>query len=264
MPGLDIHLGIWLAMEQAGLYPTDLAGTSAGAIVSAVQASGLRADALRATLLSLSDSDVRSEVRFWKLRVPWLTHFLRNEPILRLLDELCAPSFADQDLPFSAWATRLATGESVNVARPEIAARPALAALASMSICGVFPAVNLDDGYSYIDGGVRRNLPLPANWQDYDEVWLLIASGAPRDYQARPGILTNLLRNVHVLMLDQTEDVLEQTANCPQVRVVWPTVRVPRGALHFDHALIGEAYVQTAQMLAAGRLTTKAGKTHGC
>jgi NTE family protein len=251
MPGLDIHAGIWLALEEAGIVPTDLAGTSAGAIVSALQAAGHNAPFSAATVRGLTDSSVRAEVPLWKFRIPWLDHFLDNRPILALLDSLLPPTFDALTLRFSAWATRLDTGQSVNVARPGISPSPARAALASMSICGVFPSVLLADGHAYVDGGVRRNLPLPANWRGFDEVWLLIAAGSPSDYQRRPGILTNLVRNVHYLMQDQIADVLEEVCGTPSVRVIWPSVRATRGVLHFDHDLIEQAYVDAKAAIKA-------------
>ena len=245
MPGLDIHAGIWLALEEAGVVPTEVAGTSAGAIVSALQAAGRSASFAAALMNSLSDGDVRRERFAWKLRIPWIDSFMENDPILSILNRVLPGGFDKLALPFSAWATRVETGEAVNVANPEICPSVTLSALASMSISGVFPAVRLSDGFSYVDGGVRSNLPLPANWRDYDQVWLLIAQGRPADYQHRSGILTNLLRNVHYLMQDQLCDALETTAGDTRVHVVWPALRVTAGMLHFDHDLIMSAYRYT-------------------
>lgn len=249
MPGLDIHAGIWAALEERGIVPTEVVGTSAGAVVSAVQAAGRPAAFMTALLNGLRDSHVRREIAFWKLRIPWLSYFLENNQILALLRSILPARFDLLKLPFSAWATREDTGESIDVAKPDISPSVPLSVMASMSICGVFPSIRMDDGHSYIDGGVRRNLPLPANWRFYDDIWLLIASGRPSDYAHRRGILTNLIRNVEYLMQDQILDILEQTGAHPKVHVVWPQVRVTRGMLRFDHALIRQAYRLTLEYL---------------
>lgn len=251
MPGLDIHAGIWLALEEVGITPTAVHGTSAGAIVSAMQASGRKADFAAALLSGLTDRDIRAERCLWKLRIPWINYWLENAPIRALLETTCDKGWSQCELPLACWATRLDTGEPVNVARPDLAATPADAALASMSICGIFEPVQLSDGSSYVDGGVRRNLPLPDDWQSYDDVWLLIASSRPSDYRPSRGILTHLLRNVSWLMVDQITDVLDRVhgAQRPRVHVIWPKVRNHSGTLHFNHGLIQQAYLETLSQL---------------
>jgi len=249
MPGLDIHAGISLALAERNILPTEVSGTSAGALIGALQATGRDAPFIAALINGLSDSDVRREVPFWKARAFWLDYYLKSAPILTLLSDLIPNGWDALRIPFSAWATRLATGESVNVAIPQLSPSPAHAALASMSISGVFEPVPLKDGHSYIDGGVRCNLPLPDDWRAYDQVYLLIAAGRPTDYRRTRGIITALVRNVHYLMQDQIADVLDTVRTAPTVKVIWPQVRVTRGALHFDHRLIEAAYTQTKGML---------------
>lgn len=249
-PGLDIHAGIWMALDDAGIRPTACHGTSAGALTSAMQAAGHDAARNASILSALCDSDVRDEVFAWHVRAPWIDYWLSHKPIAAILDRLLPSSWSSMSIPFCAWATDIETGRAANVARPDVAPTPARAALASMSLCGVFPAVDMLDGRSYVDGGPRRNLPLPGDWRGYDEVWLLIASGRPSSYRRRHGILTHLLRNVQFLMLDQVADILELTAGAPNVHVIWPSVQITRGMLHFDHRLIGEARRQTAAKIA--------------
>jgi predicted acylesterase/phospholipase RssA len=241
-PGIDIHAGIWLALDEAGIQPTALSGTSAGAIVSGIQATGCNAELATQVVKLLRDSDMRRPEPLWKFRLPWLDHIYRTDAIYNLLQEMVAETYENLRIPLAAWATRAATGKCVNVADPDISISPARACLASASIGGIFPPVIMEDGYSYIDGGVRANLPLPGNWRDYDQVWLLIGSPRPRDYSKQRGVLTHLIRNVQYLMQDQIEDVLEETAGAKNVHVIWPTMHVSAGMLHFDHQLIDLAY----------------------
>jgi predicted acylesterase/phospholipase RssA len=246
MPGLDIHAGIWLALEDMGIQATEISGTSAGAIVGAMNAFGWSAAGAVEYLQFHKDDDVRHERPLWKFRFPWLESIHDNDRIIVMLDGVLHPSWKTMLKPFSAWACNRRTGDKMNVARPELADRPATAVLASMSICGLFPSVPLLDGEEYIDGGYRFNLPLPTNWRDFDEVYLLIGKPRAHDYQGT-GILTNLIRNANLLMLDQIADVLDEVAGDPRVKVIWPVIGGECSMLRFDHSLIEKAYEYTVK-----------------
>jgi len=250
MPGLDIHVGIWMALARAGIVPSHMSGTSAGAIITAFQAAGRSPENAAAILSNLKDSDVRSERWFWKLRMFCLDSFLDPKPILNLLTKIC-PSCAPQyENKIMLWATNTVTGRPENLCAPLTpnATSLPLAALASMSISGVFPPVQLGDA-EYCDGGVRKNLPLPLSWRAFDEIYLLIASQRPQDYPRSKGILTRLIRNVQYLMQDQIEDVLDECLQDSRVRLIWPNVHTTAGMLRFDHDLIAEACEATTAIL---------------
>lgn len=254
MPGLDIHAGIWRALESAGIFATAISGTSAGAIVGAANAAGWSAAGFEAYLRQHDDGDVRHERAFWKLRAPFLDSIHDSDRIRVILEAILPHRWDKLIKPFSAWACKQRDGERINVAQPELAEMPADAVLASMSISGIFPAVRLLDGENYIDGGVRFNLPLLSNWQDYDEVWLLIGKIRPQDYVGR-GIISNLIRNLDILAMDQILDVLDETAGNPKVHVIWPDLRCKTGALRFDHDLIDSAYLFAVnQLIAEGKM----------
>jgi len=249
MPGLDIHAGIWQALTQCDIIATANSGTSAGAIVGAVDSARWHPDAFIEYLRWHSDSSVRHQHALWFMRSRWLESIHDNDRIRCVLEGLLPPAWRTMSKPLSAWATRLRDDAFINVARPEIAATPADAVLASMSICGLFPAVPLLDGETYIDGGVRFNLPLTLDWEDFDDVYLLIASPRPSDYARQDGILTNLIRNIQAMAFDQIDDVIRQTATCPKVHVIWPDLHSSAGLLHFDHDLIEAAYLKTMEIL---------------
>ena len=248
LPGLDIHAGIWDALEMAGIYPTHVSGTSAGAIASAFQAGPmLDADIFHGLISSLSDEQVRVERPLWKLRVPWIGWYLDSAPILSLLEHYLPEHFDRLTLQLQCWAVNARDGGAVNVARPELARSPAEAALASMSICGVFAPVRLLDGNEYFDGGPAMNLPVPANANDFDEIYLLVATGRPGSYSDDESMLTRLIHNAHWMMDDQIHDTIAQAReSCrAKVHVIWPDLPTPRGALHFDHNLIDQAQLWT-------------------
>lgn len=244
MPGLDIHVGIWRALDDLKIYATEISGTSAGAIVGALNSSLWDSASAEEYIRCHKDTDFRHERPFWKVRFPWLESIHDNDRIMVSLDGVLPLYWSGMRKPFYAWACNQRTGYRVNVARPELANRPAMAVLASMSICGFFPAVQLLDGEMYIDGGMRFNLPLLSNWNDYDDVYLIIAKPRPADYQGS-GIITNLIRNLNILMLDQISDVLDETRGSTKVHVIWPVIGGETSVLRFDHDLIGKAYDYT-------------------
>jgi len=135
------------------------------------------------------------------------------------------------------------TGARLNVAQAEISPCPADAVLASMSICGLFPAVTLGDGHRYIDGGVRYNLPFQAcEAKEYDDVYLLIAKPWPARYLRERGVIHNLIRNFNIAMTDQILDVTDSVAKLPNVKVFWPAVSDDGlSMLRFDHRLIEQS-----------------------
>ena len=277
LPGLDIHAGIWKALTELGITPTANAGTSAGAIMAAFCSAGIAQSDIERILRSLSDNEVRAERFAWKVRALWIDWFLDNAPIRAILAKLLPERWMDLRRPLSVVATRVRDGKQTVFSGPSSGVRcPSSdfvplrdAVLASMSISGVFPHVDIL-GEDYADGGVRANLPLPANWREFDEIYLLIAS-RPVDYRpsgqrsevrsqksedapperAAHGLLTRLMLNLDWYALDQIEDtctLVQDEHKClrgPRFHIIWPAIGREAGALRFRHEFIDVAYQQT-------------------
>lgn len=249
LPGLDIHAGIWLALEDAGIFPTHLSGTSAGAIVSAAQAVGISAHEFAFEILApLSDSAIRDPRFAWQLRLPWIASVHGNRKLAALLENHVGQRRAI--LPAQIWATRVQDMQRTDVALNHSLAD---ACLASTAIPGLFPPVQLN-GQDFADGGLRVNLPLPNDWQEYDRVFLFIASPRPSDYHGSSA-LTAAVRAFQTLMADQILDAVDQVQGANKVTVIWPDVRTDAGMLHFDHALIKRTQAEVAEMLSVRKLS---------
>jgi predicted acylesterase/phospholipase RssA len=256
MPGMDIHAGIWRALSDHGIHATDCIGTSAGAIVSAMDAAGWTSAQARDFIAGLKDRDVRHELFAWKARIPFIDHWLSSEGIARILAANLPDDFAALPKPLRVCCTRVADAARTTFGRDYGALNLREAVLASMSISGVFPWVRIGDT-EYCDGGVRANVPLPDDYETYDEVWLLIAT-RPTFYRAkRRNMLSRLILNVDWLLADQLFDVLGATINKPKVKVLWPQVGGASSMLRFNHRLIGEAYTLCSKdLLARGFVPT--------
>ena len=241
LPGLDIHAGIWMALDELGIRSTANAGTSAGAIMAALNSTGIDGAVAGAIVTGLKDSDVRSERFAWKVRIPWISYFLENKPVRDLLAWHLPSTFEKLAKPLQVFATHDQTGESMAFFGGELIG----CVLASMAISGVFPSVG---GCS--DGGTTADLPLPEQWENYDRVYLLVAK-RPLEYGGSDSMLSRLMYNADLFMENQVRrTIAEARAKRPDVVVIRPPVRTVTGGLHFDHALVGEAHRFTKMILA--------------
>jgi len=241
-PGVDIHIGIWKALEEKHIYADANAGTSAGAIIAALNSSGRSCATAEKIVRSLRDKDIRRERIAWKLRMFWLPSFLSLKPIEKILSRLLPGTFGKLLKPLSVFCTVDKTGDPAEIRTGDLPQ----AVLASMAISGVFPNVS---GYS--DGGTVANLPLPSGWEEeYDEVYLLIASRSLKYKRRRKSILSRLFYNIDLLMEDQLRDTIALAeAMHPCVRVIRPDISPRSGTLRFDHDLIDKAYEETKRLL---------------
>lgn len=142
------HAGALQAFEEMGIKPDIIAGVSAGSVVTALYASGLRPQEILGIFADAKFTD------FAEMRIPsggffsmeGFTKFLRENLRHKLIEELPMTSLI--------CATDIDNGVPVAFDRGEIAER----VTASCSIPIVFKPVKID-GRTYVDGGVLHNLP---------------------------------------------------------------------------------------------------------
>lgn len=142
------HIGVLAALEDAGLAPAVVTGTSAGAVVGALYAGGLKPADITA---------LTRKLRWTRLVLPSMNRraLLDTARLGRFLDQtLGGRTFADLDLPFAAVACDITTGARVVMSEGPVAD----AVLASAAIPGVFPPV-ARDGHLLVDGGLVDLVP---------------------------------------------------------------------------------------------------------
>jgi NTE family protein len=197
-----IHVGVLRVLEELRVPVHAIAGTSMGAIVGGLYATGLSAEEIEDQLRSLDwrvlfndkpprplleyrrkqdDANllVRFEVGFrdGRFRFPAgviATH--RPNLMLKLLT-LAAGGIRDFDelpIPFRAVATDIATGEMVVLSDGDLPT----AILASMSIPGVFAPARIG-GRLLVDGGLVRNLPVDVVRAMDVDVVIVVDAGTP-------------------------------------------------------------------------------------
>jgi len=188
------HIGVLEVLEEAGIRPDLIAGTSAGALVGGLYCAGVPASELRYQAAHIKWTNV---VRVTRPRLGWFD----ISPLQRRLDELIqGQSFADLHIPFTAIAADLLTGQLIELNEGSVSQ----AVRASCAIPGLFTPSTVGDRW-LVDGGVVNNLPVSAARRmgaDYvvavDVFPHGVASSAPRNL-IEIGLLTyrNLAELVH-------------------------------------------------------------------
>ncbi len=144
------HVGVIRALEEAGIHPDLVCGTSVGALVGAAYAAG-ELDRFEQWLLTMGVSDVLSfmdiSLSGGVLKGDRLMEFFRRNFVDRPIEEL--------SLPFAAVATSLRTGAEVWLREGSTVE----AVRASIALPVLFTPV-LRDGMTLVDGGLVNPVPV--------------------------------------------------------------------------------------------------------
>jgi NTE family protein len=143
------HLGLIQALNEAGIFPDVISGTSAGAIVGVLYADGYTPK----EILKLLNSGSRLD--FMRPTLP-REGLLQIGGIMKILKtSLSAKIFEELKIPLYVAATDLNHGKSVYFSEGELFDP----VMASASIPVLFQPVVINNNY-FVDGGVMDNLPL--------------------------------------------------------------------------------------------------------
>lgn len=183
------HVPLLAALEEAGIRPSVIAGTSIGAIVATLYAAGIRAADVREALDALTRiPQSLQEVLGTRQLLGWLDYigidigrnsFLNVDRFLEELESTIGVNrFEDLEIPLKVVATDFwAREEVVFDSGPLI---PAVAA--SFALPGIFKPV-VQDGRVLIDGGSVNPLPYDLLLDECDVVIAIDVLGkrAPKD-----------------------------------------------------------------------------------
>lgn len=143
------HIGAIKALEEFGVHPSHIAGTSAGAIVGALYAGGCKCEEI---------------LEFFKTtQIFSIDKYARNKPGFvdtekfyeHLKAYLPKDSFSSLRISLHVTATNLLDGTLKIFDKGELI-KPVLA---SAAVPGLFAPVSFKDGY-YVDGGTLNNFPV--------------------------------------------------------------------------------------------------------
>jgi NTE family protein len=146
------HIGVLRVLEENGITPDVLAGTSMGAYVGGAYAAGTRLDDLEAAWYSTS---VLRAAKTLLPTIPWSGWTSGGEIVRTLRRTFGDRRIQDLDRAFAAVATDLESGTPYVITEGSLVD----AVRASLSVPGLFTPVWLDD-HLLVDGGVSNPLPL--------------------------------------------------------------------------------------------------------
>jgi NTE family protein len=180
------HLGVVKALQEKGIFPLEIAGTSAGAIAGAFLANGFTPDEIKEMVTDKSRMDLFS----WNRFKPGLMSMKNIQEFL--LKNLRHTQFEDLLLPFYVTATNFLDGSQRIFNNGNIID----AVIAASSIPVLFSPV-LIDSIPYVDGGLSNNLPVePFNDKKEDIICVYVNPVKP--FNAKEGMLEVMDRAIHL------------------------------------------------------------------
>ncbi len=236
------HIGAIEELESQGFEITSVAGTSMGALVGGVYASG-HLDPFKEWMRALDKYKVFSLVDF-ALSTEGL---VKGDRVMEAMKELVPDMEIEQmPVPFTAVAADLLTGAEVVLDKGGLYD----AIRASISIPSVFRPVHRD-GRVLVDGGTVN--PLPLNRVKREEGDLLIAVDVSARFGADPVQRANASLNYYKVLIASSQ-IMQQRITQLMSRLYKPDIMVEMPA---DSYGMFEFY-HSDEIIEAGREATRA------
>ncbi len=189
------HLGVIQALNEAGIYPDVISGTSAGALAGVLYADGFSPE----EILKLMNTGSRLD--FMRPAMPREGLLQINGIIKILKSNLKAASFDQLKIPLYVAATDLNNGKSVYFSKGDLLDP----VIASASIPVLFQPVKINN-ISYVDGGVLDNLPV---YPIQNKCKVIIGSFVnPVGYVEKLSGLINIAERT--FMLNMSKEIIEK------------------------------------------------------
>ncbi len=180
------HILVLEALDELGVKPDRIAGTSIGAIIGAAAAAGLSGKDMRAHTEEILSARVDLARQLFAARSDPVATFLKFLPIRSalfnaeslmdlLLPKSVPKTFAELKIPLAVIATDFYAQEQLVMTAGPL--RRAVAA--SMALPAIFSPVMID-GRPMVDGGLVNPLPFDLFGNDVDVTIAIDVSGAPK------------------------------------------------------------------------------------
>ena len=184
------HVGVIAVLEEAGLRPQLVVGTSAGSLVAALYASGKSSAQLQQTALNMEEVAITD----WMLPIFGRGMF-RGEALARYVNDLVAGRLIENmAIPLGIVATDLNSGQAVLFQRGDTGT----AVRASSAVPAVFVPVKLN-GREYVDGGLVSPVPVRFARQMGAELVIAVDISSPPEGNPSDGTLQILLQTFAIM-----------------------------------------------------------------
>ena len=184
------HVGVIAVLEEAGLRPQFVVGTSAGSLVAALYASGKTSAQLQQTALNMEEVAITD----WMLPIIGRGMF-RGDALARYVNELVAGRLLENmAIPLGIVATDLGSGNAVLFQKGDTGT----AVRASSAVPAVFVPVKIN-GREYVDGGLVSPVPVRFARQMGADVVIAVDISNPPEGNTADGTLQILLQTFAIM-----------------------------------------------------------------
>lgn len=236
------HIGVLKVLEDLKIPIDCIAGTSMGAVVGGLYASGMTAHEIDATMRSVDwqeafrDAPPRRDLAFRRkqddrnflVRLPLgLKHgqillpkgFIQGQKLQETLRQLTLPfsnstNFDLLPTPFRAVATDLETGSAVLLDKGDLA----IAMRASISAPGVFAPVE-SQGRLLVDGGLAENLPINVARAMHADILIVSDVSYPLQQRAELNSALSISNQMLAILVRKDSDLQRATLTAQDILI---------------------------------------------
>ena len=182
------HIGVIQVLEEAGIRPDLVAGTSAGSLVAALYASGKTGAEMAALAMAMDEGAITD----WAFPTRGL---IRGEALARYVrDQTGGRPIEQMKLPLGIVATHLDSGAAVLFQRGDTG----VAVRASSAVPAVFQPVRIGPA-EYVDGGLVSPVPVRFARQMGAELVLAVDISSPPDGNSTSDVMKMLLQTFAIM-----------------------------------------------------------------
>jgi NTE family protein len=184
------HVGVIQVLEEAGIHPALVTGTSAGSLVAALYASGKTGNQLQQVAETMEEATIAD----WTLQI-FSRGVLRGEALAKYVNtQVGHRPIEAMALPLGIVATDLNSGNDMLFQRGDTGT----AVRASSAVPAIFQPVKFG-GREYVDGGLVSPVPVRAARKMGAELIIAVDISTPPEASAASGTLEILLQTFTIM-----------------------------------------------------------------
>jgi len=184
------HVGVIQVLEENGIKPTLVTGTSAGSLVAAIYASGKNGTQLQRVAETMEEAAIAD----WTLPI-FSRGMLRGDALAKYVNgQVSGKLIEELPMPLGIVATDLNNGNDVLFQRGDTGT----AVRASSSVPAVFQPVKIN-GREYVDGGLVSPVPVAAARRMGADFVIAVDISSPPEGSLTGGTLDILLQTFSIM-----------------------------------------------------------------
>ncbi len=188
------HVGVLKILEKHEIIPDYICGVSMGSVIGALYASGMKVKRIEEEAISFNKK--KAIAKLLDMSNP-LKSIIKGAKVHNYLKNLVDnKKFKDTDIPFHAIATNLSNGKEKIIKSGYLAD----AVLASASVPGVFPPIEIDGDY-FVDGGIVNCTPADVVEMMGADIVIAVDLITKRriDFVKKPTMITTMLQSYEII-----------------------------------------------------------------